>query len=150
MMLRNTFTFFLVALCSLSFANDKKETVKLVSFEIIEDGFDMGFDEISREKKFSLVKVRHGEGMSVASSMFVMRGMYKIAQQRKCKIMFVSKEWEDKDQKRCDKVYEFNRARIPLKRLLGDDYSDEAQETFDESGYTKASEFDLFFKNDSQ
>ena len=150
MRVRVSIALFFLAICGSSFANDKKETVKLVSFEIIEDGFDMGFDEISREKKFSLIKVRHGEGMSVASSMFVMRGMYKIAQQRKCKIMFVSKEWEDKDENWCYKVYFFNRARIPLKRLLGDDYSDEAQETFDESGYTKASEFDLFFKNDFQ
>ena len=75
--------------------NKKKPKVQLVTFEIINDDFDMTFTETKREKDYSIAKVRHGKGMSVPSSMFLMYGVWKIAKERKAKYFWNVQDYED-------------------------------------------------------
>jgi hypothetical protein len=57
----------------------------------------MTFEELQRDEKTSTVKVTHGSGASVPSIMFVVRGMYDIAQARGASHFILLKEWEDAD-----------------------------------------------------
>lgn len=121
-----------------------KET-KLYSIKIVEDKFDISLMETEREANFSIVRVIFKKGSSVGSSMFIFKGMYDIAKLRKNDYFFKAKEWEDENGDYFYKVYFFNDKNIPLKKLLGEDYSEEAQELFDELGYQSVEDLDRMF-----
>ena len=55
----------------------------------------MTFDELERQEKFSIVRVKHSSGASVPSIMFVVKGCYEIAKLRKEKYFTNLKEWTD-------------------------------------------------------
>ncbi|MCU7877698.1 MAG: hypothetical protein KZQ84_13020 [Candidatus Thiodiazotropha sp. (ex Lucinoma borealis)] len=63
------------------------------------DGKDliMTFEEIERYEKYSIIKVKHISGASVALIMFVVKGDYKIAKIRGAKYFINLKEWKDND-----------------------------------------------------
>lgn len=133
-------------------AQEAKKQEELFSMKVVEDGFNMSFSETERKSNYSIAKVSHQEGGSVASSTFIMRGFYKIAKLRECEYFFKAREWEDDSGDWIYKVYFFSDKDIRLEKLLGEDYSEEAQELFDELGYFAVKELDIFFvrTNDSQ
>ena len=55
----------------------------------------MVFDEIERQDKFSIVRVKHTSGASVPSIMFMVKGCYEIAKLRGAKYFINLKEWSD-------------------------------------------------------
>ncbi|MCP5107992.1 MAG: hypothetical protein GY950_31675 [bacterium] len=78
--------------------------------------------------------------------MFIFRGMYKIAKLRKVKYFFKAKEWQDNNNDWLYKVYFLNDKNTALKKLLGKDYSKEAQELYDELGYIAVKDLDFMFR----
>ena len=63
----------------------------------VEEGKDliMVFDELERQEKFSIVRVKHTSGASVPSIMFIAKGCYEIAKLRGEKYFINLKEWSD-------------------------------------------------------
>jgi len=57
----------------------------------------MTFDEVERNEKYSIVKVRHTSGASVPSIMFVTKGFYEMAELRGVGYFVNLKEWTDKE-----------------------------------------------------
>jgi hypothetical protein len=57
----------------------------------------MTFDELDRDDKTSTARVKFVSGASVPSIMFIVRGFYDIAQERKATYFINLKEWKDKD-----------------------------------------------------
>lgn len=130
--------------------NDKSNDglkVELVKFEIINDEFDMTFTETKREEKYSIAKVRHGMGMSAPASIFIAYGVWKIAKERKSKYFFTAQNDDEDDEEIWTiKAFFFNEKKVPLKRLLGDDYNEEAQEIYDDIGHLSVKQFGFFLK----
>jgi len=57
----------------------------------------MAFEELRRDEKTSRVRVTFQSGSPVASSIFIMRGFYDIAQARHIPYFIKLKEWEEND-----------------------------------------------------
>lgn len=55
----------------------------------------MIFDELERNEKFSIVRVKFTSGASVPSIMFMVKGCYKIAKLRNEQFFINLKEWTD-------------------------------------------------------
>ena len=55
----------------------------------------MALDEVDRQEKFSIIRVKFTSGASVPSSMFVIKGCYEIAKIRGMKYFINLKEWAD-------------------------------------------------------
>jgi len=117
----------------------------LFSINIVEDRFNMSFSETERGTNYSIAKVSHEKGGSVGSSMFIFKCMYDIAKLRKYDYFFKAMEWEDDNGDWFYKVYFLNDKSVSLEKLLGKDYSKEAQELFDEVGYASVKDLDMMF-----
>lgn len=128
-----------------SCSKEVKNQEKLFSKKLVEDKFDMSFSETERGPDYSIARVSYKKGSSVGSSMFIFSGMYKIAKLRKFEYFFKAREWQDENDAWVYKIYLFNDPGIPLKKLLGKDYSKEAQELFDELGYISVKKLELMF-----
>jgi hypothetical protein len=63
----------------------------------VKEGKDlvMTFDEVERQDRVSIVKVKRTSGASVPSIMFVVKGCYQIAKSRKLPYFINLKEWTD-------------------------------------------------------
>jgi hypothetical protein len=119
-----------------------EEMAKPFSQRVKEEGYDITFTEIDRGANYSLVKVDLVEGPSVGSSMFLMKCAYDIAKERDFKYFF-NVDLED-DAKGDNKIFLTNDPNVPLKDLLGEDYSAESQEIFDDvEGYLSVWELGL-------
>lgn len=57
----------------------------------------MTFEEIERHEDISVIRVKHIEGASVPSIMFVVKGCYEIAKIRQKNYFVNIKEWRDKE-----------------------------------------------------
>lgn len=57
----------------------------------------ISLNEVERQEKFSIIKVKHISGASVPSSMFVVKGCYEIARIRGMKYFINLKEWTDEE-----------------------------------------------------
>jgi hypothetical protein len=118
----------------------------LVEFEVKEDGYDITFKETERGENYSLVEIGYEEGASVGSSMILIKGVYEIAKQREFSHMFPVHLDDDGNMM---KVYFTNDASVSLEALLGDDYSDEAQEIYDDTGLLAMSMLKMMFDADA-
>ena len=85
------------------------------------------------------------KGFSVGTSVFIGKCIYNIAKLRDYEYFFKAKEWMDENRDWFYKVYFFNDAQIPLRELLGKDYSKETQDLFDTLGYQSVKDFDIMF-----
>ena len=124
---------------------ETKQAEKLFSKTHVEDKFDMRFAETVRETNYSIAKVTYKKGSSVGSSMFIFNGMYQIAKLRMVKYFFKAKEWQDNNNDWLYKVYFFNDKNTALKKLLGKDYSKEAQDLYDKLGYQVVKDLERVF-----
>ncbi len=114
----------------------------LVSLEIQEDGYDIRFVEVKRGENYSLAEVELEEGTSVGSSMVLAKSTYEIAKQRGFEYFITT--YPDGDESLL-KIYFTNDNSVPLKELVGEDYSDEVQEAYDDVGYLSVSMFAPMF-----
>ena len=121
-----------------------QEEKKLYSASLIEDGYYITCQEVERGPDYSLALIKFRDGTSVGSSMFIMKCFYDIAKQRTFKYMVNGKEWDD-DDSHYFKMYFTNDNKTPLKELVGEDYSEETQQIFDDVGYLSVSLFDILF-----
>lgn len=122
------------------------EDVNLYHNEYKDDKWNLTFSEIERTDNYSTVKVIDKTGYDpVGSGMFFVKCIYDIAKQRNCKYFFSGTPWKDENGDNFCKVYFFNDKDMPLKDLLGDDYSEEAQSRFNLTGYLSVVFYDSFF-----
>lgn len=111
----------------------------LYSKHIEDELYDITFTEIERADNYSVARIALERGPSVGSSMFLMRCWFDIASIRGFEYFMVGKEWEE-DDSYFSRVFFTHNKETPLKELLGDDYSQETQEVYDDSGYTSVEE----------
>lgn len=122
-----------------------QEAPELFSLTVKEEGFDITFTETERGENYSLAKVDYKEGTSVGSSMILMKCVYEIAKARGFEYFVNTYQNDDESMM---KIYFTNDESIPLKELVGDDYSAEVQEVYDDVGMTSVSMFDIMFAPD--
>ncbi len=146
----------LIAGCAVGSSPDSTESddtdqpleAKLFSLQTKKDGYDINFVEIERGENYSLAKVDIKEGTSVGSTMILMKATCEIARQRDFKYFITT--YPDGGESLL-KIYFTNDTSMPLTELVGDDYSSEAQEVFDDVGYLPVSMFaPMFDKTQSE
>ena len=118
----------------------------LYSRSVTEERFSMSCTETERTSAYSQLSVTYGKGSSVGSSMFIVRCFYDIARERGSSYFFKALEWSETGGPWRYKVYFLNDRSIPLRQLLGDDYSLEAQRLYDELGYQSLQLFAPLFE----
>lgn len=99
--------------------------------------------EVRREDKTSTVKVSFKSGASVASSMFVARGLYDIANLRKMAYFVKLSEWEAKDGSWMYVVGFSNDKTVDPSKFF---QLDEKLPKSDKLEFMSVEEFDLIFK----
>jgi hypothetical protein len=106
---------------SQSFANDSK-LIELTVNSKNKDGKDlvMTFKEEKRADKSSLVSVKYTSGASVPSSMFIAKGMYKIAKSRNALYFVNLKEWKAENGKRYYIIGFSNNGTIDIESFFSD------------------------------
>jgi formylglycine-generating enzyme len=113
-----------------------------------EDGLDISADEIERGDDFSLLQIdgdlEDEELSAVGGSMILTRFAYELAKERGFKYFIVADPGGEGD---LMKVYLVNDTSIPLRELVGDDYSQDLQEVYDDVGYVPVSMFGVVFNN---
>jgi hypothetical protein len=80
----------------------------------------MRFEEIERTPLYSVVQVTFTSGASVPSTMFIVRGMWEMARQRKLPFFIVLKDWEAPDGKRMYKVGFSDSDKVDVPSFFGE------------------------------
>jgi len=148
--------FVLISLYCLACANKKKENAEqtepthqeLFHAEIdikVNEGKNliMTFDEMERQEKYSIIKLKLISGASVPSSMFILKGIYKIAKMRKALYFLNLKEWEEKDGSYFHKIGFSNDNTINAKDYFGEDIDMNKGVEF-----TAVKDFDILWGNE--
>jgi len=121
---------------------------ELFSLDVKEDGYDITFTETERGKNYSLATVEIKEGTSVGSSMVIMKCVYEIAKQREFEYFInadLSPEDEQDENTSIMKIFFTNDKSVPLKELVGDAYSEDLQEVYDDLGLISLSMLKMMF-----
>lgn len=103
----------------------------------------MTFQELRRDEKTSIVKVKFESGASVPSIMFIVRGFYDIAQARGVRYFINLKEWKDADGGRMYLAGFSQSKYVDPKKYFG------LSESFpkdDEHEFMAVKDYDLIFK----
>jgi formylglycine-generating enzyme required for sulfatase activity len=112
------------------------------------DEVDFTAEEIERTDDYSLLRLDGGmdsqDLSATGGSMILTRFAYELAKERGFKYFIVADPGGNSDS---IKVYLVNDTNIPLKDLVGDDYSEDLQEVYDDIGYVPVSMFGAVFDN---
>jgi len=146
-------TTMLAGLCGAVFSQENEEDEPkqgLYSETIRTDGLDITMTEVERGEDYSVMTVDFRDGASVGSSMAILKGFCAIADEMGYRYIAYGKFWaEEEDELPRQKMYFTNDADTPLKELLGEDYSKEAQSIFDDGGYLDIEEYRFLFELDT-
>jgi len=102
----------------------------------------MVLDEIERQDRFSIIRVKHTSGASVPSIMFVVKGCLEIAKIRGAKYFINLKEWADE---RGDWFYKIGFSEdesVNIETFFGDDI-DKSKDL----GFMSVKNYDLLLGN---
>ena len=99
------------------------------------------FEEVQRNSKTSIVKIKFTSGMSVPSSMFIANGMYAIAKRRNKKYFITLKDWDEGDSS-FTKIGFSDSTNIDLIQTYGNDIKSDL--TKDDFAATE--DFDILWK----
>jgi len=102
----------------------------------------MVLDEIERQDRFSIIRVKHTSGASVPSIMFVVKGCVEIAKIRGAKYFINLKEWADE---RGDWFYKIGFSEdesVNIETFFGDDI-DKSKDL----GFMSVKNYDLLLGN---
>ena len=102
----------------------------------------MVLDEIERQDRFSIIRVKHTSGASVPSIMFVVKGCVEIAKIRGAKYFINLKEWADE---RGDWFYKIGFSEdesVNIETFFGDDI-DKSKDL----GFMSVKSYDLLLGN---
>jgi len=97
----------------------------------------MRFEEIERAPRYSVAQVTYRSGASVASSMYVVRGMWEIARIRGAPFFIKLKEWTAEDGKQFYKVGFAESDQVEVQSYFGESPSG--------AGFLSVKEFALIF-----
>lgn len=101
----------------------------------------MNVEELERKHNVSIVKVQFTSGASVPSIMFVTKGLYNIAKQRRKNYFITLKDWDDLNGNWISKVGFVDSIDIDLKEVFGDDIDNDLTK----DSFMSVKDYDLFW-----
>ena len=122
---------------------ETSEDPKLYSMRINNGKFDMTYKEIERGDNFSVAKVKFtkGGGSPLGSAMCILKGATDVAKMRGFDYVFQAKQSREPNDSFVFKFYYLNDNTTDLKTLLGKDYSSEALNMYNSTGYLSVEEY---------
>ena len=138
-------------------SSPKTRTEKgLYLLKVVEPGYDVTITETERRPQSSVVEMKGVVPTVTATGTTLFKAIYDIAKERGFEYVFLPPPSKDRPKplpKQSDgwhltdvfTVYMVKDPKTPLKDLLGADYSDEAQQVFDQRGYLSMAMFAKMF-----